>query len=113
MKKLAEIFQGKFHCLAANTEKYIAFSVPIKKEVTKIDKSGEKVTKTISYTLQFVYSEIFMASSLSKTHYAKTSCKSVFKTSPRRLTKMSSRHFQDLFKTYHQVNPLSAKVSII
>ena len=31
MKELAEEFEGQFECLGENTEKYIAFSVPIKK----------------------------------------------------------------------------------
>ena len=31
IKDLAEEFKGKFECLGENTEKYITFSVPIKK----------------------------------------------------------------------------------
>ena len=31
-----------FTCLGENTEKYIAFTVPIEKEVTRIDKNREK-----------------------------------------------------------------------
>ena len=34
--ELAEEFEGEFECLGENTEKYITFSVPIKKEITKI-----------------------------------------------------------------------------
>ena len=34
-KELAEEFEGEFECLGENTEKYITFSVPIKKEITK------------------------------------------------------------------------------
>ena len=30
-KQLAKEFKGYFHCLGENTEKYITFSVPIKK----------------------------------------------------------------------------------
>ena len=37
----------------------------IEKEVTKIGKNEEEVTKNISYTLQFIDSARFMASSLS------------------------------------------------
>ena len=37
----------------------------IEKEVTKIDKNGEKITKNISYILQLIDSARFMASSLS------------------------------------------------
>ena len=50
--------------LEQNTEKYITFTVPIEKEVTRMDKNGE-VTKNISYVLQFIDSLRFMASSLS------------------------------------------------
>ena len=32
IKELAEEFKGEFECLGENTEKYITFSVPIKKE---------------------------------------------------------------------------------
>ena len=40
-------------------------TVPIEKEVTKIDKSRGEITKNISYILQFTDSVRFMASSLS------------------------------------------------
>ena len=32
IRELAEDFKGQFECLGKNTEKYITFSVPIKKE---------------------------------------------------------------------------------
>ena len=51
--------------LRRNTEKYIAFIIPIEKEVTKIDKNGEEIIKNISYILQFTDSARFKASSLS------------------------------------------------
>ena len=35
IKELAEEFEGEFECLGENIEKYITFSVPIKKETTK------------------------------------------------------------------------------
>ena len=47
-----------------NTEKYIIFTVPIEKEVIRIDKNGEEFTKNISYILQFIDSSRFMASPL-------------------------------------------------
>ena len=47
IKELAEEFEGEFECLGENTEKYITFSLPIKKETTKKDKNGnDKITKT-------------------------------------------------------------------
>ena len=41
------------------------FTVPIEKEVTRIDKNGKEITKTISYRLQFIDSTRFLAGSLS------------------------------------------------
>ena len=32
IEELSEEFKGEFECLSENTEKYISFSVPIKKE---------------------------------------------------------------------------------
>ena len=40
IKELAEEFKGQFKCLGENTEKYIIFSVPIKKE--EEDDNGKK-----------------------------------------------------------------------
>ena len=42
IKQLAEEFKGQFECLGENTEKYITFSVPIKKEAAHGDKSKKK-----------------------------------------------------------------------
>ena len=65
VKELAEEFKKQFTCLRGNTEKYIIFKVPIEKEVTRIDKNGEEITKNISYILQFIDSARSVASSLS------------------------------------------------
>ena len=54
-----------FNCLVENKEKYGTFSVPITKEVKRIDKNGEEFTKIISYRNQFIDSARFMARSLS------------------------------------------------
>ena len=64
IKELADKFEGKFNSQGDNTETYITFPVPIEKGVTRVDKNGEEVTKTISYRLQFVDRARFMASSL-------------------------------------------------
>ena len=65
IKELAEEFEGEFECLGENTETYITFSVPIKKETTKKDKnSNDKITK-ISYKIKFIDSCRFMSTSLS------------------------------------------------
>ena len=65
IKELAEEFKKQFTCLRENTEKYLTLTVPIEKEVTRIDKNVEKITKNISHVLQFLDSSRFMASSLS------------------------------------------------
>ena len=54
VKELAEELKKQFTCLGENTEKYIRFTVPIEKEVLRIDKNGEEFTKNISYILQFI-----------------------------------------------------------
>ena len=64
-KKLAEEFKKQFTGLGENTEKYITFKVEIEKEVTRIDKNGEEITKNMTYILQFIDSARFMESSLS------------------------------------------------
>ena len=65
IRELSEEFEGEFECLGENTEKYITFSVPIKKEITKKDKNGNgKITK-ISYKIMLIDSYRFMSISLS------------------------------------------------
>ena len=64
VKELADEFEGQFTYLGGNTKKYINFSVPIEKEVKRIVKNREEITKTISYKLTFINSAIFMASLL-------------------------------------------------
>ena len=58
-KELVKEFEGKFECLGENTEKYITFSVPIKKRIENKDMQ-------ITYKIKFIDSFIFMATSLSK-----------------------------------------------
>ena len=65
IKELVNKFEGQFECLGESTEKYKAFSVPIEKEVIKIDKDGNKSVTTISYNIKFIDNAIFMESSLS------------------------------------------------
>ena len=57
IKELAEELKGQFECLGENTENYITFSVPIKKE----NKDG----KVITYKIKFIDSSRFMQSKLS------------------------------------------------
>ena len=60
IKELAEEFKKQFTCLGENTEKYITFTVSIEKEVTRIDKNGEEITKNISYMLWLIDSASFL-----------------------------------------------------
>ena len=52
-------FESNFECLGENTEKYITFSVPIKKKMENKDLE-------ITYKIKFIDSYRFMSSSLSK-----------------------------------------------
>ena len=54
IKQLPKEFNGQFECFGENTEKYINFSVPIKKK----DYNGE----TNTYKLKFIDSYRFMQS---------------------------------------------------
>ena len=62
IKKLAEELQIQFTCLAENSEKYITFTVPIEKEVTRINKNREEIINNIPYISQLIDSAGFMAS---------------------------------------------------
>ena len=47
IKVLAEEFKKQFTFLGENTKKYITFTVPIGKKVTRIDKNEEEITKNL------------------------------------------------------------------
>ena len=94
IKELAKEFEGQFKCLGENTEKYITFSVPIKKELDN--------GKTITYKLKFIDSFRYMSSKLSnlgdnlfeKIHCDKcTNCKS-------RLDYMTTKDDQLIFRCF-------------
>ena len=59
IKELVKEFEGNFECLGENTEKYIIFSVPLKKKI-------ENKNIEIPYKIKFIDSYRFMSSSLSK-----------------------------------------------
>ena len=65
IKELAKEFEGEFECLGENTEKYITFSVSIKKEIKKIDQDGNDKIMEISYKIKSIDGFRFMSSSLS------------------------------------------------
>ena len=59
IKELVKEFEGNFECLGENTEKYITFSVPLKKKI------GNKNIE-ITYKIKCIDSHKFVSSSLSK-----------------------------------------------
>ena len=59
IKELVKEFEANFECIGENTEKYITFSVPIKKKTENKDIE-------ITYKIKFLDSYRFMSSSLSK-----------------------------------------------
>ena len=59
IKELVKEFGGNFECLGENTEKYITFSVPIKKNIENKDIE-------ITFKIKFIDSFRFMSSSSSK-----------------------------------------------
>ena len=62
IKELAKEYDGNFECLGENTEQYITFSVPVKKEIRNKDKIIE-----ITYKIKFTDSYRFILTLLSKT----------------------------------------------
>ena len=61
IKELVKECEGNFECLGENTEKYVTFSVPLKKEI----KNKNKIIE-ITYKIKFIDSYRFMSTSLSK-----------------------------------------------
>ena len=59
IKELVKEYDGNFDCLGENTEKYITFSVLLKKKI-------ENKNIEITYKIKFIDSYRFMSSSLSK-----------------------------------------------
>ena len=59
IKEFVKEFEGNFECLGENTEKYITFSVPLKKKI-------ENKNIEITYKIKNIDSYRFMSSSLSK-----------------------------------------------
>ena len=57
-------FKKQLTSLGENTEKYITFTVPIEKEVTKIDKNGEEITN-----VYLIYYNLLIVQHLWQVHY--------------------------------------------
>ena len=73
IKQLVKEFKANFDCFRENTEKYITFSAPIKKELNN--------DKAIIYKLKFIDSYRFMSTSLLITYQklTKKNIKNVWK----------------------------------
>lgn len=66
LQELTNEFKGQFECLGENIEKHKTFSVPIEKEIRKIYKDDNEITKiTIFLITEFINSSRFMASLVS------------------------------------------------
>ena len=62
---IIEEFKKQFTCLGESTEKYITFTVPVEKEVTRIDKMENKLQKLYLTYYNLLIVQDFMKSSLS------------------------------------------------
>ena len=60
IKELAEEFEGQFECLGGNAEKYITFSVPIKKELDNGKKPIYKEKFIDSFRFMSIYYQILL-----------------------------------------------------
>ena len=69
IKELANDFEGKLECFGKNAEKHKTFSIPIEKEVTKIDKDGNESVVIIFYEIKFIDSATFLVTSSSNLVY--------------------------------------------
>ena len=65
IKELANEFEGPFERFWENSEIHESFAVPIRKEIIKIDKDGNKSVETIFYKIKSIDSFRFMSTSLS------------------------------------------------
>ena len=63
IKELVNKFEVQFECTRENQEKYKTFSIPIKREIIKIDKDDNETAETISCKIKSIDSARFMASS--------------------------------------------------
>ena len=63
IKDLVNKFEVQFECTRENQEKYKTFSIPIKREIIKIDNDDNETVETISCKIKSIDSARFMASS--------------------------------------------------
>ena len=134
IKQLAREFKGYFHCLGENTEKYITFSVPIKKVIDEdedkdndndndsdSDKGkgkgiGKDKVKTITYRLKFIDSCRFMQDSRSNlvdnlSEIDNKEPKNKFTYSMRSMTDSLSRSINEVPKIDRKISQTDEKES--
>ena len=63
INELAKEFRSEMRCIPLNTNKYMSFSIPIRKEV-KEEKQKKQKKKVITYNLKFIDSKKHMESAL-------------------------------------------------
>ena len=64
INELAKEFRSETRCIPLNTNKYMSFSIPIRKEV-KEEKQKKQKKKVITYNLKFIDSKKHMDNALS------------------------------------------------
>ena len=105
-KRISKQVCERILILWGNTEKYKPFSVPIEKEVTKIDKDGNARVANISYNIKFTGNARFLTSSLSilaeyesaKDNLRKYKCTFCNKYSSNNLDEEFEKRFKNTFK---------------
>ena len=63
ISELAKEFRSELHCILLNGEKFMSFSIPIRKKVYANSKNNKK--KLLTYNLRFIDSARHMNESLS------------------------------------------------
>ena len=121
---MARELKGYFHCLRENTEKYITFSVQIKKVLDNDndidndnDNDKDKVkVKTVKYRLKFTDSYIFMQDSLSNlvdnlSEINNKEPKNKFTDSMRSMTDSLSQSIDEVSKIDREISQIDEKES--
>ena len=80
IKELAKEFNGQFECLGENTEKYITFSVPIKKELDNGKSNTYKIKLIDSFRLSISLLKVvkYLTEKIHSDKCTGTDCKSHF-----------------------------------
>ena len=108
IKQLAKKFKGNFDCLGENTEQYITFSAPTKKE----HDNGE----TTTYKLKFIDSYRFMQDSLSNlvdnlSEINNKKPKNKFTDSMRSITDLLSQSIDKISEMDREISQIDEKES--